>query len=110
MVNSNSDDFILENRKKLVKVSQNILNGQIELIEGCREIVNLRGVLNAEDDDIFDPILVIDSETDHFPRGEVRSYYNKEKLKEIDESSRVYLEKAKPDIIEACNQIVKKFS
>ncbi|MBU0944258.1 MAG: DUF2489 domain-containing protein [Proteobacteria bacterium] len=97
-------------RAELVSVANDIINGQIHLIEGVRKICSLRHTVDDPDNSVFMPIRAIESETDHFPLGEIRSRCAVEYLERIDAEMKDYLDEAKQDILDACNEIINTFS
>jgi len=56
------------------------------------------------------PIRAVDSETDHFPIGDVRQHWASERLKKMDSEMQSYLDDVKSDILAACREIVRAFS
>jgi len=57
----------------LIQVLEQLQAGRIGVTEGCRNIVALRAALGEEKNELFKPFVAVDSETDHFPLGEVRN-------------------------------------
>lgn len=101
---------ILDNRSELMAVALAMIGGHIHLIEGLRKICTLRYDIDELNNDVFNPICGMESETDHFPLGEVRKYCDASYLQKMDEDLRHYLDDAKDDIIKACKDIVEEFS
>ena len=62
-----------ETRAELVRVATAMINCEVGLIEGVRKHCSLSYAVGDPDNEVFLPIHAIDSETDHFPIGEVRS-------------------------------------
>ena len=107
----NSHDTIAtERRAELVAVAQAMLDGRLHLIEGARKICALRFAVGEPDNEVFMPIRSTESETDHFPLGEMRSRCAIEYLERTDREMDRYLAKAKLDILAACEGIVRTFS
>ena len=97
-------------RTELVSTARAILNGDIHLIEGVREICSLRHYVEDPDSEVFMPIRAIESETDHYPLGEMRSEYAQDYLRRLDAEMQHYLKDAKDDIVGACKEIVLVYS
>lgn len=97
-------------RKELIGIANSMLNGEANLIEGVRKICLLRHQLKDPEDDVFIPIRAIDSETDHFPLGQLRNLCANEYLEKIDSEMQSYLEAAKEDIFSACRDIIRVYS
>lgn len=102
----------MQNLKKqeLVDTAKAMIDGRMDLIVGIRAICSLRFAVGAPDDEIFFPIRGIESETDVFPVGELRKSYNQEYLARVDIEMSDYLKEAESDILDACKEIIKKFS
>jgi hypothetical protein len=97
-------------RAAIVAVAQAMMAGQVNLIDGVRQITDLRHGLEDPDASVFFPIRAIASETDHFPIGPVRAHYARESLERIDAEMQRYLADAKNDILAACADIVRVYS
>lgn len=95
---------------ELTRVAHDMINGKMHLIEGVRKICSLRHAVDDPDNDVFMPIEAIDSETDHFPLGEMRSHCALEYLKRADAETERYLDDARKDILKACEEIIHVFS
>ena len=67
------EDFVAAKTQELVDTARGVLDGSIGVIEGCRALAALRHQVDVDSlDPDFLPIIGIDSETDHFPIGDVR--------------------------------------
>jgi len=97
-------------RAELVAVATAMTAGAMNLIEGVRKITALRHDVENPDDQIFMPIRVIESETDHFPIGTTRAHCAPDYLKRADEEMECYLAGATADIVAACREIVRTYS
>ncbi len=87
-----------------------MVSGTISPIEGCRRICRLRFDVGDPDSSIFLLIRAVDSETDHFPFGEVRVRFAPDYLKVLDEERDAYLASARDDIIRSCLQLVEVYA
>ena len=102
---------LLESKKaELIAVANAMLDGKMDLIKGVRKICSLRFAVGDPDNDVFMPIRAIESETDHFPLGEVRSRCTPDYLRRMNAEVQHYLSNARQDILEACKEIVRVFS
>ena len=106
----NEVDNIATKRNEMVSVAKAMLSGKMHLIEGVRQICSLRFDVNDPENVVFLVIRGIDSETDHFPLGSVRSYCNSDYLHEMDIEIGNYLENARADILKSCQEIIRVFS
>lgn len=95
---------------KLVELAASMLRDEINLIEGVRRICVLRFATGDPDDEVFLSIRSIDSQTDEFPIGAMRSNCSIEYLTRADEEMKHFLNETRDDIFRACSEIVNKFS
>ena len=102
-------EFVELKRKDLVSTARAVLSGGMHPIAGIRQILSLSNAIGDAGEEVFASLRAIDSETDHFPVGDQRSNWDPEILKRVDEEIRDYLEDAKGDIAEACNEVVKHY-
>jgi len=93
----------------MVQVARLMLAGQYDLIEGCRRIVSLGSLIDAEDEEVLIPFRGFDSETDHFPRGDVRRQYAPVFLESLDKESDEYLADARTEILRFCSDLLTRF-
>src|SRR5262249_22895870 len=83
------------------ELAQRILDREIGLLAGCREMVAVcnRGKLR---DSNFDVFIAVESETDMLPLGAVRERWSAEALVEVDQQIRRVEESARDEIDRAC--------
>ena len=103
-------EYTEKKKKELVDVAQRMVAGTYDLIEGCREIVSLRHEIDDPDNEVFTPIRGIESDSDDYPKGSVRSHYQKDFLERLDKEETEYLSRTKSVIITSCEEIIKEFS
>ncbi len=73
---------------KLLKVLVNHKKEKLDLIEASRLIVSLWSELNLDlNQESYLGIVSIDSQTDHLPKGSVRTHWNKQSLEKNDVES-----------------------
>jgi hypothetical protein len=99
------EEYIEKKRCEAIAVVQGILLGAIDPIDGIRKLNQLR--VNFEQISAFDCFVGMDSETDDFPRGEIRKRYEKLFLERLDEEARLYLDERKDIIKDACKTLVE---
>jgi len=101
-----------ENRQKVVAISQQLLAGQIGVIDAARQIDSLRGDRVAVDE--FDPdfvtFLAIDSETDDLPVGTTRERWAADALAEKDVEIARCEELYRTPALEAASRLVARFA
>lgn len=102
--------MVLIANQKIVDICHKVINEEIGIIEGCRELVSLRGQYNLEEDELFDPIVGVDSETDDYPLGDVRELFSKDYLDRLDREVGGYILKVRLSVIEDCRNLIEKYS
>jgi hypothetical protein len=103
-------NFDERDRAKVVEVAQAMLDGALGIIEGSRRLNDLREALGVHHfDDDFEVFVVIDSETDGLPVGDVRTLWNEvalvQKDREVEEAERLYRDGA----FEGCRKLIARF-
>jgi len=93
--------------QQIVAVAQGMLDGDIDLVAGCRKLVSLHRQAGNPDDPAISTIVGIESETEEFPVGAAREFWAEADLARKDEELFQYLELARPILIEACREILK---
>lgn len=103
-------DRVSARRHELVAVASGMLTGGVNLIEGMRRICALRFAIEDPENEVFLPIRAMESETDSFPMGAMRSNCGEDYLKRADAEMESYLADTRDDILQACREIVRTFS
>ena len=99
----------ISKRKELLELANAMLAGEVNLIEGVRKICSLRFAIGDSENEVFFPMRAIDSETDHYPLGEMRTKCNIDYLKQMDAEMACYLSNASQDILDACKNIIRTY-
>jgi hypothetical protein len=71
-----NDLYLADQWKLLIQVLEELQAGDLGVTHGCRNVVALRAALGEEKNELFTPFVAVDSETDHFPLGEVRNSWS----------------------------------
>jgi hypothetical protein len=98
-------------KEKMVILAQQIIDGSMDIIDGCRRMtyLNIEEKIRNEDTD-FLTLRGIESETDEFPIGEVRKHYHKRSLEKLDKELNEYIEQVRPTLLKACKNLISKYS
>ena len=88
-------DFYLE-------LIDKILNDKIHLVEACREVSHYDLQEAGIPLEKFAYIIGFESQTDHYPLGEVRKKLDPKALKELDDDINQFIQEAKPGVKESC--------
>ena len=86
---------------EIYDIATQMLQGQIDLIEGCHNITSLSYQLNKTNN-VFLFFKGIASETEHFPFSKIRDTCSSEYLVRLDLEKENYLIQIKEDIFKAC--------
>jgi hypothetical protein len=79
-----SDRYRADQWKLLEQVLKDLRSGRVGITEGCRNVARLRHALGEERNELFLPFVAVDSETDHFPLGDVRTRWSPSALERED--------------------------
>lgn len=94
---------------QLVTNAQLVLKNEINIIEASRKIAHLIMGLGLKDNFLL-PIIGFESQTDHFPLGELRNKYNTQALEKLDKEQEEYIREFEPQVKSICEEIIKRFS
>jgi Protein of unknown function (DUF2489) len=95
--------------KEVVDVARRMLDGSVGIVEGARSLVALSSRVRAEEDPDFLVFVAIDSETDHFPIGDVRGHWNRDALAREDATRSQFEEESKQEAQDACRKLISKY-
>lgn len=95
---------------RIAGIARGMCSGEVGLVEGSRELVQLIGRLDERDDELFAPIVAVESETDDLPLGEARLHWSEEALRRKDAAVAAYLREVRAEILEACEALVRRYS
>jgi hypothetical protein len=104
-----TDEYAKRKKAEMLEVARLMLAGRCDLIEGCRRIVSLGSLLDAENDPAIIPFRGVASETERFPRGDVRKNFAADFLDELDSEADEYLEEARTEILRSCGDLLSRF-
>lgn len=90
-----------------LRLASDVLDGNVDIITGCRTMLNLRPRIAGVSDESWDVISAIASETDDIPMGEVRNMWDTAALATKDAEAAEYMERARPAAREAFGEIVR---
>jgi hypothetical protein len=107
------DDFeIARDRKwacaEMVRVTSDMLEGRLSFLEGAVRITELRYNACLEDDQDALLFVVIESETDHLPLGEVQKLWDQDALRKLRPTIESWEKYAREEGLEACKRLAKK--
>jgi len=111
-VSDDTESFADEAGTRIVSIAQAMVARETGLIEGCRLLLPWIRVANIDvrDDPDACMIWLFESETDHYPVGDVRSLWSKAALAESDHWMNLCIAKGERDVIDACHGLIQKCS
>jgi hypothetical protein len=95
-----------------VRKARAIVAGELGVLEGCIPLAALAHIAVADwrADPDFVVVGAVASEVDDLPFGAVRAKWSSEALVRVDERIERYTRKAGPQVLEACRNIISRFS
>ena len=98
-------------RQRIASIAATMITGHVDLLEGCRAIVQLRW--NLSEPDSTDPdllyLLAVEDELEDVPAGDVRQRWAPEALAEKDRRKAEYLSRARGEILRSCQVLTAKW-
>jgi hypothetical protein len=103
-------ELIRKQQAHIVRVARKMLDREVGIIEGAREIVRLRHNTGIDDlDPVFIPLIAIDSETDDLPVGQERQFWADDALIEKDKLIMQAENTYRQEALAACRLILRRF-
>jgi|GEM_PF-1771232 len=102
--NDNPAEFVKEFRR-LRALCQRIIDGEESIIEGSRKMLPYRSWMKEEANDVWTIFLIVDSESDHLPVGDVRALWNQQALIEKDKEIKQIEDFYRKDVQQAAAEI-----
>jgi hypothetical protein len=98
-------------QQQIAEVAAQMVAGEVDLLEGCREIVSLRSSL--KEPELYDPDLLamvgVESELDDVPTGATRALWSPEALADKDHKKDRYLRSVRSTLIASCLMLIAKW-
>jgi hypothetical protein len=98
-------------RSRIAGIAETMIAGKVDLLEGCRAIVQLRWSLSKPDS--MDPdllyLLAVEDDLEDVPAGDVRQRWAPEALAEKDRKKAEHLGRAKEEILRSCQALTAKW-
>ncbi len=98
-------------KQEIASLALSIVGGELDVLEGCRRIVDLRGSLGeseANDPDLL-VIVGVESELDDVPSGATRELWAPDALAARDAERDEYLSAVRPELLRACQSIAARW-
>ena len=99
-----------ELRGELVKTAQEVLGGNIGIVEASRALRSLLIHLPESADPMFTVIVAVESDTEDVPTGLLRDKVAPEFRERIDAEMSVYIPEILGAFQEACSNIISRYS
>lgn len=91
-------------------LARKIVDGEIGVIEGSRQMMAYADRLHAGDTEEFRIFCGIDSESDHFPLGRAREHWSANALREKDAEIKAFEDFYRACAVEAARKMLEKYS
>ena len=105
-----NESYVASIRKRVVDTARSMLNGDLNFLEGARNLVDLRHEAAVRDDDAdFMVFVAIDSETDDLPTGAARQQWPLDVLEKLDPEYKKAEAWAKEFGSQACESLIRRF-
>jgi len=93
--------------RQIAEAAVGVLGGSVSVTDAARKLTFIAHELGIWSEDPFRLFVGIDSETDVYPRCEVRARWNPDKLAVLDSELALYEDKVRPDVIAACKMLAE---
>jgi len=98
-------------RQQIAGIAAMMIAEKMDLLEGCRAIVQLRWSLSKPDS--MDPdllyLLAVEDDLEDVPAGDVRQRWTPEALAEKDRKKAEYLGRAREEVLRSCQALNAKW-
>ena len=106
-----NEKYALSINQKVVFTARDMLNRKISFILGARVLSSVRHEIpKMESDQDFDTFLLIDSETDSLPIGNVQQYWDQNALERLKPEIVAAEDWARKTGSSACQSLINRFS
>lgn len=104
------EEYVASVRARATETARSMIDGNIGFLDGARILSSMRHAAEISDDDVdFLAFVVIDSEADYFPIGEVRQHWPIEALDKLAPEIKDAEEWARGVGFQACQSIIRRF-
>jgi hypothetical protein len=105
-----NEQYVHSVRERVVEIARAMLDGQLSFLSGSRTLSALRHDAGVRDDDAdFMAFVVIESETDELPIGQVREYWDKAALERLEPEIQAAEAWAKEQGKNACVTLIARY-
>lgn len=93
-------------RAQLESIARQMIDGQMDLLDGVRRLDGLATELGVALDDPYITFKGIASQADEFPDPKARAHFDPEMLRRLDDSKREFVDAFRDKIVEACKLVL----
>jgi len=97
-------------KAEVVETAEGIGSGKLGVVAGVRVLVGLAHRIGADREPDFLFLIGVDSESDHFPIGEIRHRWNISSLKEKDLALAAFEESMRDRVHQVCRRLIERYS
>ncbi|WP_296988100.1 hypothetical protein [Thalassospira sp. UBA1131] len=109
---TNPSDSLIQNlavRSEIVRVCRMMQSNRIELIYGCRRLVQLSRSLPASEQEAFLTFVGVVSECDEYPDDDKKNLFSQSYLESISRAIRLYESRVERRVLNTCSGIISEF-
>lgn len=98
-------------REQIAAVAAKLVQNNVDLLDGCRSIVQLRGGLSEADRSDPDLLILVavESELDDIPTGSARDHWEPYALVQKDQEAAEYLQSVREEVMRASQALMQKW-
>ncbi len=100
------NEFVSKKRCELRELANKLINNDIDVIDGCRHIVDIFNQIDFPESDTYFYFVGIVSQTDDIPRGTYRDLCAPLFLKKKDEEATDFIRQIKSNLIKNCYELI----
>ncbi len=99
----------LKECQRLIDLCHSVISGQTSIIEGARSILAYREDMGEGDNKGWNIFVVVESDSDHLPVGEIRQHWAEDALRAKDIEIKNFESFYRKPMIEACYAISTEY-
>lgn len=103
-------EYVANVKSRIGEIARAMIGGELSFLEGARKLVDLRHAAGISDEDVdFMVFVVIESDTDDLPLGEIRNFWLQSALSNLNTEIDDAESWARKIGFSACESLAKRF-
>lgn len=94
-------------KQMIIQTARAMVDGSLGIVAGSRRICALRHEINLSDSELFHTFVAFDSDTDIYPIGADRAWYEPKYLLQLDREMEEIVNLSRSDVLDACMRIIE---